>query len=492
MVSGQTTGRWDVDDVTLIRTVGNIDSRFAPYFNAQPGRGYRATVAYRVEGLPDTGTVQMRAVAHGPGRPQITISGTTLALDQPGLQHAEWVFVAPSGYDTFTPFMYSADVQHHVWVGEWTIVDTDPSTTEITSITGFGSTATLSRDCMIPSGAETAHVEITAEDQALGWTVRDVRCTRVDKAPTPIATIIRDLLRHPRTGQPLLSPGNIWDTGATLRHDWLIRNATLSDALAALARSGLSPVTLGTRVNPSGTFDMAPVDSLWGDRRDIVLTPDDFRLLSKFRRVHSVETRVSDVEVVGAEKIAASGSRYQVTGSATSDLVGEDLFGNPIQRTRVVSDTSVTTDAFADERAAYEADRDAHPKDSVRVSLSDYTTLLGAAGPFTSGDKVYLYDRRAGIYDDANEMRDAAGQPVCPLGLKVLSLKSDYGAGYTLSIRNRDGSEWPIPDELVRWSTTGTKTELELGDPRPEFALDSAGGAAVDQFHRFWVQNRRS
>lgn len=495
IVQGQTAGQWDFDSASLARIRGNIDTRTGPAFQVIPGRGYRWKVPYRCDVVgPDgvKGTVQLRVVCLGANRDPVVLDGVSLALNQAGPQSAEWVFVAPSGYDYMAQIVYSEDVERVVWVGQGTFTDADPSTLDLGVVSDFGGASHLSVDVTVPQGSQNGHVEVIAEDSAIDWTLRNVALTRVDQPPTPIAQIVAELLAHPVTGRQLLNLGSVSASGY-LTHDWIIRNLTVAQAFAALCTSGLSPVTLGTRVNLDASLDVGPADSLWNDRTDVILTAREFRLLTKLRRSRSVETRVSDVEVVGAEKVSATGDKFQVLGSASSPLPGVDYFGNPIVRSRTVSDTALSTDAYANERAAYEMSRDADPKLNLRVSLSDYVAMLDNRGPFVAGDKLYFYDRTAGLDDPTNEMTTPDGEHVWPIGLKVVSLKAEYGEGsFTLSLRDPDGSEWVIPDELVVWSDGGTRAEIEVGDARPEFALDPAGGNAGDQFHRWWTQNRRS
>jgi hypothetical protein len=481
-----TAGQWDFDSGTAIRVRGNIDTREGPAIPVVSGRGYRWEVPLRIDlpasGLVD-GTVQLRVRCTGADRPDVVLQGTTLQTTKAGKQFASYLFVPPSGYDTAYPQIYTADLSKSTYVGQGTIRDADPSTRDLDIVSPMtGTDLHLTGDLAIPDGAETAHVEVVAEDSAVGWSTTRVALTRIDQAPTTVADVLRQLLVHPTTGRALFDAGVV-DAPGYLKHDWPILNLNNRQAWVQLCRTGLARQLLEWRLRPEGTMDVGPAESVFTDRTDFVLTRHDFRLLSKLRRTRSVETRVNDVLVVGAEKVTGTGSKTQVKGEVVNSSLGVDHRGNPIIRARVVSDTSINQGQWADERASYEAVHDADPKLTLHISVSDWLSL----SRFVTGDWLYFFDEESGLVDLTREMRDADGERAWPVRLRVQTASYKLGPGpFTVSVLQPDGSEYEIPDELVRWSDS-TGAEFDVGDPRPEFALDSAGGASGDQFHAFWT-----
>lgn len=486
-----TAGTWEADNVRFFRTRGNIATRTGPTITVVPGRRYRVEVPFRVGDGVAGGTITLRALVAGVRVPFSTLSVLTVPTSQTEtgtvLQRATADIEMPSGCEWLALQWHVQDVFGGVvWVGAPTLVDADP-TTKWFETYSYQSAIEIEGTVTIPEGTEEGHLEWVAEVGSTGWEANQATLTRVDTPAYQVSDIARAFLVHPATNYPLLYAGNIVAPGH-LTSDWHIRNLTNRQALLHLCRSGLSPTPLETHVRPDGYVDVGPAETLFEDRMNVVLTDEDFRLLSPLRRVRSVKNRITNLLVIGAERQTPDGRRFQISAEATNPSLGNDYMGNPVWRTRVVADSTVDHADYAAGVARYQADSDANPAASVRVSLSDWRSL----GRFDVGDRIPLYNPTAEIEDRDNEMFAPDGSVVWPVMWRVLSRTTRLGAGpYRLIIRRARpktyvAEAYEIPDQLVRWESD-TSAEIEVGDFRPEFAVDSAQGAATNQFHRFWA-----
>lgn len=172
----------------------------------------------------------------------------------------------------------------------------------------------------------------------------------------------------------------------------------------------------------------------------------------------SLDTDSTDftTKVILVAEGTAGGIAY---GTATAFLNPfKDLFGNPVNLTRVVSESDVAADQ-ANNRA--------------RVNLNDYPAFRRAAqlstdeydlkGTFGAGDTIYVYDVEAGFRDPVNEVM-WKGVPIQPYKLRVAEVTWPIPAYWTVAYRNHNGvwydlSEYYAPEQGSTSVTVGAFLE---------------------------------
>lgn len=480
IVDGMTTGEWLADDFSLRRIKGNAAS-YETTFSVTPERTYRVLANVSIDAAVQSGDLRALVKCEAAGRDAVTLESPAIAKDEDNLAKLlSWDFMPPSGYTTATLQLVVRDVIGGSFiVDNVSVTDQDRSTvayddeqTTVASYTQITGTTTA------PAGTEFVSVEVVVESQGTGWVVDDVSISRVG-TPDVAADIVAELLVDPETGAQLVDEGAI--TGPdTLVYDWHIRNMTNRQALAHLSRSGVVDPTREWRVNPDNTLDWGEAADLFVDRTEVVLAEADLVVIGLPEVEESAETRLTRVKVIGAERQLPTGARVLITGEATNDPGdAEDWNGEPLNRTRLIEDSTVDHRDYASALAAYDAERNSDRKQAVQMGVSDWRAL----GDFSVGDWVYIYKPESDIEDLSNPVTHH-GTEIFPQQQRVLSRTWRLGAGpFRAEIRASDGSTVDIT-ESVRWEKD-TTAQIEVGDLLPEFAADPQGGAAGVQFRRF-------
>lgn len=145
------------------------------------------------------------------------------------------------------------------------------------------------------------------------------------------------------------------------------------------------------------------------------------------------------------------------TGSANAPVVPYlDLYGNPVKRTRMISESGETTGTVAS-RAQLQLNRFARIGTSMKVSAVDYET----SGNFVVGDPTWVHDPDTGQFDPTYEIT-FRGEVLHPAKLRVSEVSWPVTEGHTVAFRTQAG-EWVDLTRFVVWET-GTTNELVVGD----------------------------
>ena len=460
-VRDHTTGFWSVDRVTLTRIEGNTCGLVGLPHPIVPRRKY--DLRFRVESdvAVTNGSVSVLLRLSGPGRTDRVVESSTTGPTGGESHEVQLSLDVPSGYDTVVAEPRGRDIEGgSFWLDELTIVDADASTYVVDVVrVGTGLVwAPLAQETTAPDGAETIRVEAIAEEGGDGWEVTDFSIERTQARRWTVAEVLADLLNHPETGNPLLTPGDIVDLDYLIAYDWRITNLTSRAAVRQLARAGVSKPPFEWRVNPDLTVDAGP--TVGTDRTDIVLGPGSVVVLDQPEVTTDITDIATRVRVIGAERVDAPGGPNVVTGQAEVPDGPRDWFGRPLQRTVVITDTSIDHGPYASSLAAYELDRIRTPKQNVRLSLADWRPL----GTIREGDWIYVYAPTAGLVDPTNE-REVGGRLVYPKQVRVVSMSQLRGSG-RIELRAHDGT---ITD-ITRWVRFEGETSgvIEVGDLLPD------------------------
>ncbi len=484
VVEGETGGRWDFDDLTVIRVSGNIDAVLAPTIPVTTGRTYQWSLPYRCDAGVNGGRVQVQAILEGAGRPQLILTGPDLqqSADSTIAGPAVWDIAIPSGYTNLYPVLYSEDVTGGaIWVGRGTIVDTDTTTTVFDGLssaydpnwTGYQVTGTA------PAGTETAHAELVAEELAGWWLADDVFFARTGIVPATIGDVIAALLTYPSSGEPLpVLPGTIYDSAAVINHDFTVVNQHCRDAREYFARTVCNPPREWWINGATREMDFGLSSQVFADRTDLVFLLSDLDVADIPPGTTSSEDLASDVLVIGAERPSTIPNTRPrlVTATATSVTGVVDFNGRAFDRTKLIEDSSVDHSLGAAALARDEADRTANPARSFSITLDGTRPgvriptaddIANGIAAVKSGDWVYAYHRAAGILDTTNPM-EIEGRTVWPQQLRVLSV-TRRPLNVRVAVRRLDGSSFALAGLTPN---TADEVVLELGTRQEDELLD--------------------
>ncbi len=467
-------GYWYVDSFTLTRIRGNTAVSQGPAVGATSERTYRWTVVYSSGPTFQSGSVRLK-VGCGSYSARVPVGFESQSLEAAGasLTTIHLDVKVPSGYDYMIPELTGYDLLGDaITVHSLTCVDLDPNTKVYDDFIGPRAAVTgpyreMAALAPAPAGAERVRMELVAESSSGPWEVDAAFIRRVDAPLSTGASIVRGLLRHAQTGLPLLTEGVITDD-EPLMYDWAARNLTNRQALETLSRTGLLAHPHEWRVNADGTLDWA--FEVGDDRTDVVLHDTSFEVLSAPDVERSWEQRLTNVEVVGADRTYPFSTKYTVTGSASRPSTGLDFMRNPIVRTRVIEDSTIDHIDWANARAQMELDQSAAEFDTIDIALSDDRALV----PVRVGDWLYLWQPTSGIEDLARpSVLLPDGRSVHPQRERVLQRDWSLGGGFRAELLLTDGS-WLDITSSVQWSES-TSARLQVGTIRPDLTSYLAG-----------------
>jgi hypothetical protein len=147
----------------------------------------------------------------------------------------------------------------------------------------------------------------------------------------------------------------------------------------------------------------------------------------------------------------------------------KDMHGNPVIRTRLVSESGTVTG-----NAATRAELALSQFEAPTRKLSLSATEFDIAGDFKPGDYVWVYDPESGIYDNTNAIQ-FDGQWIYPVAIRVLSISYPIQEGNTVAYRDPNGV-WTDLTQYVTFET-GTTT-VDVGD---NFSTSLVSGAEAVQ-----------
>lgn len=480
-------GKYWFDGFSMIRIAGNTDSITSSSFAVVPERTYKFQASVRTgPNIQGSGEVFFAVVctSSGGGRPTKSFATKSVSLTANTWHNVTLDVSPPSGYDTAQVKVFSGDIlADSIYVDDITLIDADKATTvvDLVSGTAAGSYTQIAGTAAAPSGTERVRLDVISEDKGGGWCVDDIVFSR-NGGPTSTTTILDDLLKNPATGTSILTAGTI-SGGDNILYDWHAKNLTNREALQYVSRSGVALPNREWRVNPTATLDWGTAAQLFADRTDVVLTDGDLVLLGTPQADTTGENQLTKVKVVGADRPrpgAPFGLTTQITGTSTASAGSAvDWFGNPLSRTRVVEDSRVDHQSFANSYADYLVGFVNGQRTNIQFALSDWRQV----GRFSVGDWIYAYSEEAGLVDATRE-RDLAGRTVYPQRSRVLSRTWKLARStFRIEVRRPDGTTLDISDS-VRWEQS-TSSDIEVGDFYPEWTADPLGPAPGNQFLNF-------
>lgn len=190
--------------------------------------------------------------------------------------------------------------------------------------------------------------------------------------------------------------------------------------LSGLSRAMELGFSSSWRVNDDGTFDAAPLATLFVNTPTAVFVKNaggtDPRLsagrIETARLSRDARDLITYARVLG-EQYGGGVYAGQFTGSHSYT----DLWGNPLVRRLITSDTAVET-VFLGNAAQSLVNESLTPRRDVEITLDDEFTV---EGEYEAGDNIYLFDQQAGFYDTSTQVL-FRGEPIFPETVRLLGV----------------------------------------------------------------------
>lgn len=214
--------------------------------------------------------------------------------------------------------------------------------------------------------------------------------------------------------------------------------------------------TVEWRVNNNCTLDTGPVASLYVTSPVTAIVAKNEGVDMRLRGLAGVAELIEDVKDYTTRVVvlaSGSGAATAVGTANIADVGGtnpyKDFFGNPVQMTRMVSASSVSSfNATASAQSAlipYTT-----PRDQVKLTSSEYDIM----GVLNVGDYTYVYDPDAGLVDSTNELV-FRGQRINPTKQRVIELTWPIVQGMSVAYRDLNGKWYDLTD-YIQWETGDT------------------------------------
>lgn len=230
--------------------------------------------------------------------------------------------------------------------------------------------------------------------------------------------------------------------------------------------------TCDWRVNGDATVDAGPPEDLFvavPQAAIVAKTDGGDQLLRGLRGTARLESDLTDYSTRVVTIAEGQGRTVQVGSAEVVDNPYRDPQGNPVQITRLVSESN-TSLTNADARAQVQLDKYSTPRTSVTLTTDAYDIR----GDVAAGDSVWCYDPDAGLVDDSNQVR-FRGDLIFPVKLRVFQLTWSITPGMGVYFRDTTGKWWDLTDWVV-WESTGQTTVTVGGYDR---AITDAGTEPV-------------
>ncbi|MEV0306543.1 hypothetical protein [Nonomuraea fuscirosea] len=154
--------------------------------------------------------------------------------------------------------------------------------------------------------------------------------------------------------------------------------------------------------------------------------------------------------------IAEGNGSSVVTAAANNpDVPYRDLRGQPVIRTRVISE-STTSGGNAAARAQYQLGQYVTPRSQMRMTTDDYDV----SGAFRPGEWAWVYDWETGLVDLDNELM-FRGELIHPVRLRMVGASWPVTPAMTVAYRG-PGGEWMDLTPYV--AHEGGQTTVDVGD----------------------------
>lgn len=478
-------GYFYIDDFTVTQTSQNLAIFNGGSVAVVPERNYTWVGWLRSDNTVANGEVRLAVKLTSSGRPDVLMQSSGTGVTVGEWRQISFSFKPPSGYDSAVPQVVAVDVVGgYFYADKMELKDQDDHTLVYDRVIGpsVGALTTFTQDTVAPSGAERISWAMVGEAGGSSYTVKNAALFRTGAAIATAAAIVTDLLKDPVTGANFaLVPGRIFGAD-TIRFDLHLLNMTARTALINLCRHGWVLPYREYRVNPDCTLDFGQDFEIFHTREEIVLARGDVRLLEEPRVENNFEDLVTDITVVGADRMSASGLVTRVEGHSSVATLPKDRFGNPVRRYRIVQDSTVAHRDIAQAYADYLLSKEGQ-RQSVKYTIADWRALGGAdsniapdAAPhFAVGDWIYNEIPQAGLVDPSNE-RMVRGKPVYPVKKRVVARTTRMGGGkFRITVISTTGEQIVLHN--VAWEDQ-TSADLEVGDFIPDFTSDPQGGPA--------------
>ena len=213
------------------------------------------------------------------------------------------------------------------------------------------------------------------------------------------------------------------------------------------------------RVNGDGTVDVGTQAQLFESVPDSVVVRrgagtdmDAIALGARFATQKNVDDYSTRIVLVGESDEAG---QFAIGSQSAPAVPYFDLFGNPVKRTRLISETGTPTGTVA-QRTQLHLNRFSRVKTSLKVTADEYEI----EGNFVVGDMTDAYDPETGLVD-ANRERYFRGDLLHPVLIRISELSWSITGDHTVAFRTGSG-EWI---DLTRWvEFENGSNEIVVGD----------------------------
>lgn len=299
--------------------------------------------------------------------------------------------------------------------------------------------------------------------EAPGLSLTDVSFTAGVRALLPASGAIREGTLHPVTGA--WSGSYVYKSPREALDDFC---SYFSDDLGEAE----------WRVNSDGTLDAGLI-------KDLYVT-DPRAIIARKGAGQDLRLRGLSGDAQTDEDVQDFSTRVVVLAEGTGDAIAVgaaninpdlnpyvDLFGNPVQLTRLVSQSG-TDSSNAPASAVLQLNRFLKPRSALQLSSDEYD-LRGAFAP---GDYVWVWDPDAGLIDRSDPPNEVVfrGERLFPVKLRVTELTWPVTQGMGVAYRGQDGTWIDLTDYIV-WEQP-QNVDVVVGATSRNL-LDSVGGEAV-------------
>lgn len=220
------------------------------------------------------------------------------------------------------------------------------------------------------------------------------------------------------------------------------------------------------RVNNNGSLDTGPESSLFVTSPQCVIVRkgtsfgEDMTMralptnLDLDQDMDDFSTRTLMLAEANGESLSTGSADIATVAPGVN--IYKDLQGNPIQLTRMISE-SETLDQNADVRAELALRKVIAQRRNLTLSTEDYDIF----GTFTVGDYIYLYDPDAGLTDSRYEVT-IRGARINPVKLQVTETDWPVTSDYTVGLRDANGVWYDLTD-YIRFDQKGP-SKVVIGD----------------------------
>jgi hypothetical protein len=212
------------------------------------------------------------------------------------------------------------------------------------------------------------------------------------------------------------------------------------------------------RVNPDLTFDVGPVDALYGATPSLVVLRNAGwggrdHVLSGVQGAARLDVDLEDFTTKVIYKTSTV-----TTASGANPYTNPA--GGPLIMDRLIEAEDVTSPA---ELASAQLGRFDHPRYELTVDVDVYD--VGYLAPV--GSPVYVFDPTGGAYDQSNPVQ-FRGRTIFPMQTRVMGCRWPIRAGMGVYLRRHDGVS-PLWVDLTPYVVFDTGTaQMEVGAvPRP-------------------------